>query len=340
MHLVEFRGKRDEDMGTKIFYSQHKFYHENIPGLLELFSSLGGEIVYAPEIESFSESEAIELFKGCDICIVAGRQITAEMMDTAPNLKLIAVFGAGYNNVDTEAAKERGIFVTNAKGANANAVAEYTIALMLDLCKRILPVAEDVHNNRSHSRMGCEMRGKTYGIVGTGAIGTEVARIAHLGFGMNIIAYSGHHSQECVEKYGVRYVDLETLFRDSDFISIHAPLKDSTRSFINYELMSLMKPTAYIVNTARGGIIDEEDLKRILVEGKIAGAACDVFVHEPINSSNQNPFAGFEQDVFIGTSHNAGGTMDASMALADVVMTVVKDVLSGQRPSKNIVNGL
>lgn len=327
-------------MRKKIFYSQHKFYHENIPQLLALFGKLDGNLVYAPEIEDFPEEEAKELFKNCDIAIVAGRQITAEMMDTAPNLKLIAVFGAGYNNVDTEAAKERGIFVTNASGANATAVAEYTIGLALDLCKRIIPVAEDVHNNRAHSRLGVEMFGKTYGIVGTGAIGTEVARIASRGFNMNVIAYGHHQSQKCIEEYGVKYVDLETLFRESDFISIHAALSDNTRSSINYDLMSKMKPTAYLINAARGGIVDEDDLEKILDEGKIAGAASDVFVHEPVSEKNPNRFAKYEQDIFIGTSHNAGGTLDASMNLFQICYENTVDVLSGKRPSKNIVNGL
>lgn len=324
----------------KIFYSQHRFYHYNIPELIKLYSSLDAELVYVPEIESVSDEEAKEAFRDCDICIVAGRPITREMIDSAPDLKLIAVFGAGYNNVDTDYAREKGIYVTNARGANATAVAEYTIALMLDLCKRIIPVAEDVHNNRSNSRMGSEMFGKVYGIVGTGAIGTEVARIASQGFGMKVLGYDVYHSPVCMEKYGVEYVELEELFRRADFISVHTPLMESTRSSIDYQLMSSMKSGAYIVNSARGGIIDEDDLERILDEGRIAGAACDVFVNEPVCSENPNRFARFEQDVFIGTSHNAGGTYDASMAIARVVYDNVVDVMNGRKPSKNIVNGL
>ena len=324
----------------KIFYSQHRFYHYNLPELLELYSGLDAELVYAPEIESVSQEEAKVKFRDCDIAIVAGRPITRDMIDSAPNLKLIAVFGAGFDNVDYKYAAEKGIFVTNARGANATAVAEYTVALMLDLCKRILPVAEDVHNNRSNSRMGTQLFGKTYGIMGTGAIGSQVARIVSQGFGMKVLAYDLYPSDACREKYGVEYVSLEELFAKSDFISIHAPLGDSTRSCIDYELMSTMKPTAYIVNSARGGIIDEADLERVLEEGKIAGAASDVFVNEPVCAEKPNRFARFAQDVFIGTSHNAGGTRDASMAIAQVCYENVVAVMAGQRPVKNIVNGL
>lgn len=324
----------------KIFYSQHRFYHDNLPELLELYQALDADLVYAPENESITQQEAKELFRDCDICIVAGRPITRDMIDSAPNLKLIAVFGAGFDNVDHKYAAEKGIFVTNARGANATAVAEYTVALMLDLCKRILPVAEDVKNNRSNSRMGIQMFGKTYGIMGTGAIGTEVARIVSQGFGMKVLAYDIYHSPLCQEKYGVEYVSLEELFAASDFISIHAPLGDSTRSSIDYALMCTMKPTAYIVNSARGGIIDENDLERILDEGRIAGAASDVFVNEPVCAQKPNRYARFEHDVFIGTSHNAGGTRDASMAIAKIVYDNVVAVMAGQRPVKNIVNGL
>ena len=324
----------------KIFYSQHRFYHDNLPELLELYTGLDADLVYCPENESVSREEAEAKFRDCDIAIVAGRPITREMIDSAPNLKLIAVFGAGFDNVDYKYAAEKGVFVTNARGANATAVAEYTVALMLDLCKRILPVAEDVHNNRSNSRMGTQMFGKTYGIMGTGAIGSQVARIVSQGFGMKVLAYDLYPSEACREKYGVEYVTLEELFAKSDFISIHAPLGDNTRSCIDYELMCTMKPTAYIVNSARGGIIDEADLERILDEGCIAGAACDVFVKEPICADKPNPFARFPQDVFIGTSHNAGGTRDASMAIAKICYDNVVAVMAGERPVKNIVNGL
>lgn len=237
------------------------FYQCN-PQFVHRFEEMGYEVSLvfsegpqAPTDEAFRKS-----FSGCSACVSCIRPVTEELMELAPDLKIIGIYGAGTDKIDLEAASRRGIAVVNAAGGNAVAVAEMTFGHMLSLSRRIQAANCGMKQNIWKNYMGAEMRGKVYGLMGMGAIGGQVARIAKFGFDMKILAYDVAPRQEFVEQYGVTYVDQETLFRESDHISIHTPLLPSTRGSVSRHLLRLMKPTAFLVNAARGGVLDEDAL--------------------------------------------------------------------------------
>ncbi len=323
----------------KIFLQHADVYAQSDPGFLQFLRSLNVTLEYLPEHPEATQAEIDAKFSNCDICIVCGMPVTARLMELAPNLQLIAVFGSGYNNVDTDAASARRIYVTNARGGNATAVAEFTIASLLNLARGFIDSSVQVKQNHWHSYMGTELFHKTYGIVGMGAIGGEVARIARFGFQMEITAYDPFPNPEYAEQYGVEFTTLEDLFTRSDFISVHAPLSGTTDSCINYSLMKKMKPSAFLVNAARGGIICEADLIKALNENLLQGAALDVFKHEPYDTpENVNPFSGYNNYRLITTPHMAACTYEAVERIGTIVKENVLDVLDGNPPRHNIVN--
>ena len=207
--------------------------------------------------------------------VVGLEKIDASMMDLLPNLKIIAKHGAGMDNIDLAAAKQRNIQTCNFPGANSNAVADITLGLMLDVSRMITRADRSVRSGKWERFYGTELTGKTLSIIGFGAIGQAVAKRA-MGFGMNILAYD-------VEKTsfdGVQFVKLEEAIAKGDFITLHVPLLESTRNMISKQTIALMKKTAFIINAARGGLIDEAALIEALENHTIAGAALDVFEHE------------------------------------------------------------
>lgn len=323
----------------KIFLQHTDVYVRSDPMFLEFLRNLDVTLEFLPERPKASPEEIEARFSNCDICIVCGMPVTARLMDLAPNLSLIAVFGSGYNNVDTAAASARHIYVTNARGGNAAAVAEFTIASMLNLARGFIDSSVQVKQNHWNSYMGTELFHKTYGVVGMGAIGSEVARIARLGFQMEILAYDPFPNPQYMEKYGVEYTTLEDLFTRSDFISVHAPLSGTTDSCINYALMKKMKPSAFLVNAARGGIICESELIQALNENLLQGAALDVFEQEPYDvPEKRNPFADYDNCQLITTPHMAACTYEAVERIGAIVKENVLDVLDGRPPRHNIVN--
>ena len=243
------------------------------------------------------------------------------------------MFGAGFNNVDIEAATQRGIYVTNARGGNAIAVGEFSISLMVSLARLTHRSDAGMKQGIWTPGLGCELYGKTLGIMGLGAIGMETARIAHGGFNMKILACDVFENPLAKERYGVTYVSKEELFEQADFISVHTPLMDSTRGLLNWDLMSRMKQSAYLVNVSRGGIMDEDALLRLIEEGRIAGAALDVYSEEPYT---QNAFAKF--DNVITTSHIAASSIESVFRISNILTDNIEDVLQGKPPRSNILN--
>ena len=214
------------------------------------------------------------------------KPVTAEMIASAPDLKLVANFGVGYNNIDLRACRERGIRVTNTPQPVIEPTAELAFALMIAVARRVAefdrrlregtcePMA--VMNNLSHS-----LYGKTLGIIGLGRIGKALARRA-LASGMKIIYHNRHRLPEQTEQlYGAQYVDLQTLLQDSDFVSLNLPYTPEVHHLISLQELSMMRRTAYLINTARGAHVDEQALVHALQNGIIAGAALDVYEHEP-----------------------------------------------------------
>ncbi len=258
------------------------------------------------------------------IIVRSATKITAKVIEKAYNLRVIARAGAGLDNVDVTAARAQGIEVVNAPNANTQAVAEHTMGLILALARR-LPEADSSLKKgqwKKASLMGTGLYGRTLGIVGFGKIGRQVARRA-LAFGMNVIVNQRRLTPELALEEGVKAVDLIDLLALSDFVTLHLPLKPETRGLMGQEQLALMKSEAYLINTARGAIIDEAALLEALDEGRLAGAALDVFAQEPAidNRLAQHPRV-------IATPHIAASTGDAQRAAAVTVAEKILDIIS------------
>ena len=260
----------------------------------------GFEIIRDYGLKGFKDFSE-EKRRSIEAIVVGLEKIDAAMMDLLPNLKIIAKHGAGMDNIDMAAAKQRNIQTCNFPGANSNAVADITLGLMLDVSRMITRADRSVRSGKWERFYGTELTGKTLSIIGFGAIGQAVAKRA-MGFGMNILAYD-------VEKTsfdGVQFVKFEEAIARGDYITLHVPLLESTRNMINKQTIALMKKTAFIINAARGGLIDETALIAALENHTIAGAALDVFEHE----QNIDPKY-FTLENIVLTPHIAGFSEEA-----------------------------
>ncbi len=322
----------------KIYISMVDSYYNAYPQFVDYFKNREFDVALRLESMPIQEQTLMELFTDCDICIASAKPVTREMIESAPNLRLIAVFGAGYNQIDIKAANEKGIFVTNARGGNARAVAEHTFATFLGLARKIVWDDKKVRANEWCNPMGYEIYGKTLGIVGFGAIGSEIAEIAKGGFNMDILVHDPYIDEKTIRQYGATSVPLSDLMSMADFISINTPLNDMTKYLIDEKMLSLMKKSAYIVNMSRGGIIKEEALFTALSEKRIAGAGLDVHENEPFGKDNPSKFKAFDNVIL--TSHTGAGTVEAVKKIGKIIIDNVEDVISGKRPRHNIVNCL
>jgi D-3-phosphoglycerate dehydrogenase len=255
------------------------------------------------DVELFSRDKKESLskyLKDVDAIIVGLEKISRDIIASAPRLKVLAKHGAGVDNIDIPAASERGIAVVTAKGANSDAVADLVIGLILSLARKIPYADKSIRGKKWERIVGIQVNNKVLGIIGLGNIGKKVASRSK-GFDMQILAYDALRDNEFARRVGIKYVNRDTVLSKADFVTIHLPLNEETRGMIAKPELGMMKPTAYLINTARGGIIDEESLYQCLKEGKIAGAALDVFMEEPPWKS---PL--LELDNVITTPHMAG----------------------------------
>ncbi len=260
-------------------------------------------------------------------------QVSAEVIQAGKKLQVIARAGVGIDNVDVEEATRRGIVVVNAPTGNTISAAEHTIALMLALARHISQANVVLKSGvwRRGDFMGTEVRNKTLGIIGLGNVGSEVARRTR-GLEMKLIAYDPFISVDHASKLKVELVPLKQLLKESDFITLHIPRTESTKGLIGAKELALVKPTAYIINCARGGLIDEEALVKAVKENRLAGAAVDVFIKEPCTESIL-----FESDKIIVTPHLAASTTEAQATAAREVAVQIIDVFKGQ-PARYAVN--
>ena len=239
------------------------------------------KVDYKPNILT---DELISIVKDYQVILVRSRtRITREVIQVASNAKIIARAGVGLDNIEVKAAEERAIRVINAPEAAMNAVSELTIGYMISLARSIPHADREMKKGNwiKKDLMGTELSGKYLGIVGVGNIGRNVGRIAK-GLRMNIIGYDPYPiDRDYIREVGLIVTDLKTLIQSADFITCHVPLLEETKHLFNAELISNMKPTAYIINASRGGVIDENALYNALCNGSIAGAALDVFETEP-----------------------------------------------------------
>lgn len=284
-----------------------------------------------------SEAEAIERIGDSEIVLVNKVHITESLLEACPNIRLICVQATGYNVVDCAACKKRGIPVTNVPTYGTAAVAQFTMALMLELCHRVGLHNHDVHTG-GWVNASCftywltpqmELAGKTLGIIGFGAIGKAVGRLARA-FGMRVIAYNRSQSEE--GRQIAEYVDLDTLLTQSDIISLHCPLFPETEKIINAASIAKMKDRAMLINTSRGPLVDEQALADALNSGKLRAAAVDVVCHEPMVADC--PLLSCKNCII--TPHMAWAPVESRQRLLDTVVENIRTFLDGK--PQNVVN--
>jgi D-3-phosphoglycerate dehydrogenase len=293
---------------------------------ISILKKAGLVVVYKPDVEP---DELITSVRDCDVIIVRSRtKITKDIIDAAPNVKIIARVGVGLDNIDTNYADTKGIKVLNAAEAAMNAVSELVIGHMLSLCRNIPKANYGIKEGKwlKKELVGSELRGKYLGIIGVGNIGRNLGRIAKC-LRMNLIGYDIFPiNQEYVREVGMIKTDLKTLLENSDFVTCHVPLTADTKHLINSETLSYMKPTAYLINTSRGEIIDEQSLFTALSEKRIAGAALDVFEVEPPTNTEL-----LQLPNIICTPHIAAQTKEAQELASTVIAEKVIQTLLTNR---------
>ena len=294
------------------------------PTLKGILEKNGLKVTYEPEITPEQIAEKIGNFQ---VVVVRGRtKLSRELIEKADKCKIIARVGVGLDNIDQEAAKEKNIRVINAVEGATTAVAELVIGLMLSMAREIPRADREIRNGNwiKKELAGSELKGKYLGIIGLGNIGKRLGRLTRA-LNMNIIGYDVVPiDEEFSKEVGLMKADLDTLLSSADYVSLHVPLLDSTHHMINAEKLKLMKNTARIINTSRGGVIDEEALYNSLKEGNIAGAALDVFEVEPATGNKLTTLPNF-----VATPHMGAQTKEAQLLAANIIAEKIIQVLRG-----------
>ena len=294
------------------------------PILKEVLEKNGLKVTYEPETTPEQVAEKIGNF---EVVVVRSRtKMTRELIAKADKCKIIARVGIGLDNIDQEAAKEKNIRVINAVEGAITAVAELVIGLMISMAREIPRADREIRNGNwiKKELMGSELKGKYLGIVGLGNIGKRLGRLARA-LNMNIIGYDVVPiDDEFSKEVGLMKADLDTLLSSADYVSFHVPLLDSTRHMINAEKLKMMKNTARIINTSRGGVIDEDALYNSLKDGSLAGAALDVFEVEPATENKLITLPNF-----IATPHIGAQTKEAQLLAANIIAEKIIQILRG-----------
>ena len=301
--------------------------------------SAGAIIKKAAEVDflpTMSEEELIKIIPNYDALMVRSQtKVTAKIIEAGKNLKIIGRAGVGVDNIDLEAATQNGIIVVNSPDGNTMAAAEHTIALMLAMARNIAPAATSTASGKwDRSKFtGCELYKKTLGVIGFGKIGTHVAEVA-LALGMKVVVFDPYTSKEIVEKIGGEYIDnIDSFWERCDFITVHVPKTKDTANMINKDTIAKMKKGVRLVNCARGGIINEQDLKDAINSGHVAGAAIDVYENEP--NITECPLLECNGNIVL-TPHLGASTQEAQINVAIDVAEQIKEVLSGGSASSAV----
>lgn len=316
------------------------FVTRKIPGkALDKLVSSEHEVTVSEFDRPLKEEELLEKAKGVDALLtLLTDRIDGDLMDAVgPQLKIVSNYAVGFDNINIKAATDRGVVITNTPSEKINeAVAEHTWALILSLARRIVEADEATRRGgykgwEPDIFLGTGLLGKTLGIIGLGRIGSMVARRAK-GYGMTVYYNKRSRDEEAEKELNVKFATLEDLLSKSDFVTLHVPLTEETRHMINKETLAKMKKRSYLINTARGSVVDENDLVEALRLGHLAGAALDVFDNEP----NINPeLLGMENVVL--TPHIASATWEAREEYGRLAVQAILDTLAGKKP-ENLVN--
>lgn len=291
-----------------------------------------GEVVYSTEGRPLSSAELAPLLADCDGYIAGLDEIDRAAMEGASRLKVIARYGAGVDNVDLGVAAARGIVVTNTPGANAVSVAELTIGLILALARDLPTVAGATRDGGWPRRVGATLEGKIVGLIGLGAIGKGVARRL-AGFDCMIVAHDLAPDEGFARQHGVRFASRDEVVAAADFLSLHIPMAPDTAGFVNADLLACMKPGAFLINTARGELIDEPALIDALTNGRLRGAALDAFRQEPPPKDHRL----VSLPNVIATPHFGAHTDGAMNAMGGGALYDCLAVLEGEPPAHRVV---
>ena len=291
-----------------------------------------------PPPTPITEDELLKEIADVDAVVnVRSIPMDRKFIEAAKNLKIIARHGLGYETVDVEAASERNIVVTRATAQGPYPVAEFTIGLLLALSKKYIPAHASIKSGKWESLKfkGSEARAKTLGIIGLGAIGSTVARMATLGLQMNVIAYDPYVSEEKAREVGAKLVELPNLLRESDYISVHAAVTKESKGLLGKKEFDLMKKGVFVINCARGEMLDEKAFCEALSSGKVAGAALDVLTEEP--PARDNPILGLENVIL--TPHAAGVTDESLERMSISIAENIANIAQGRLPNlETVVN--
>lgn len=271
------------------------------------------------EFKRFTKSELISYLKDCDAAIVGLDMITEEVLEQLPKLKLISKYGVGLNNIDLEACKNRNVKVLYPKGVNKRSVSEMALGFMISLSRNLYVTSNLLKNDEWHKSGGFQISNKTIGIIGVGHIGKDLVHLLKP-FDCNILVNDIIDQEEYYKSNGLTHVTKDELFRQSDIITMHTPLTKQTEQLIRKETIDIMKPSAIIINTARGEIVNLQDLKEGLKSGKIGGAALDVYDAEP---PTDKELIGIPN--LMNTPHIGGNSREAVMAMGEAAIDYVED---------------
>jgi phosphoglycerate dehydrogenase-like enzyme len=300
----------------------------------KMLREAGFELVYPPRAVQLTEDELLRAIQGVKGALAGSEPYTRQVIESNPDLRVIARAGVGYDAVDLKAATERGVAVAITPGTNHDCVAEHTFGLILALAKELIPQHLSVKAGGWPRQPNLPLRGQTLGIAGLGRIGKAVA-LRGESFNMRILAHEPMADQAFVAEHKITLMPFDQLLAESDYLTLHVPLSAETRHLINRRTLQLMKPTAFLINTARGGLIHEKDLVDALRTKRIAGAALDVFEQEPPPADH--PF--FQLDNVVLTPHAAGVDLksrdDMAMSAAQAIISLSR----GEWPAEKIVNG-
>ena len=300
----------------------------DVPELASLVAD-GHDLVLLDPLSVNKEKTLIAACVGATGFIASHTQpFTRRVLEALPDLRVVSRTGVGYDSIDVDAATDCGVAVCTTPGTNQHSVADLALGLIL-ACAREIPQG-DAHvraGQWSTASIGAELLDSTVGVVGTGLIGREVVKRLS-GFGVKILAYDVVQTPELVERWGVRYVPLDTLLAESDFVTLHAPLTSNTRGLIGATALQRMRPTAWLINTARGPLVDEAALAAALRSGQIAGAALDVFEVEPLPADS--PLRGLPNVIF--SPHRGGSTFQSRSRMLEMAAENVALILRGEPP--------
>ena len=299
---------------------------------LHVLRAAGFDLVYPGKSHQLTEDELIVTLKDISASLAGSEPYTERVLSANPQLRVVARVGVGYDAVEVPAATAHGVAVTIAPNTNQDAVAEHTFCLMLGLVKHIIPQHLGTCSGKWPRGTNLPLRGRTLGIAGLGRIGKAVALRGEV-FGMRLLAYEPYPDQEFVAAHRIELLTFERLLAESDFLSLHLPMTAASKHLINRHSLAMMKPTAFLINTARGGLVCEADLIEALQAGNLAGAGLDVFEQEPPGKS---PL--FAMENVLVTPHAAGVDLQSRDDMALSAAEAIVDLSRGAWPAEKIVN--